>query len=553
MSENCIRVLLLRVQSLECLISNCYLLSHVTGTIGSRSFGVAPGVTVWAVKVLGCSGGGLSSGVIAGIDWCTERAVEIGGKWVGNLSLGAGFNQAMNDAVANARRNGVIMVAAAGNAGRDNNPASPDACVYSPGSEPTAITVASSTINDARSPFSNIGDCVDIFGPGSGILSLWLTTPGQVTTNTISGTSMASPHVAGAAALFYQNSNSANQAEQRLFAAGVENTLKDVRNTVNLLLQVAQNIPPGTTPSPTRPPIAAPPTQAPTAPPPAIPLPDGVTVNVPNLATGETQTYQIFMNAGDSAECRIRGTTGDADLYVRFNERPVILGQVPPNDCRSITPISNENCPALTAASDDTTLFIAVNAFRGVVTDSRLTCDVFRAPTAPISVPPVNTPTQAPVNPTPAPVNPMPLPTPNPTPAPVNPTNPPTRIPTPAPTPRPTISCTSQEVLVRVNVLTDNWNHDSGFELIDDATDDIVAKKAIGEYPSPNYLFEDQVCLGAGTYVVTFFDDWGDGICCDSGEGEFRVFVGDESTPRVSSSRNNFKSETYTFDIVISP
>jgi hypothetical protein len=463
------------------------------------------------------------------------------------MSLGGGLNTATNEAVANARANGVIMVVAAGNFGGPDSRNSPDACNYSPGSEPTAITVASSNRQDLRSIFSNTGPCVDIFGPGSEILSLWLTEPGQVRTLSISGTSMASPHVAGAAALFFQNSDSAVQAEQRLIAAGVMGRLNDVKNSVNRLVQVPGNIPAGTTPSPTRPPIVGPPTQAPTAPPPAITLPVGQTVNVPDLASGQTQVYQIIMNQGDSADCRIRGSTGDADLYLRFVERPVILRGVPPNDCRSISVDSNEDCNDVTAKNDNVILFIAVNAWRGssAVTDSQLTCNVDRAPTAPISIPPIVTPTPAPVTPTRAPVSP--------TSQPVTPTPNPTSGPTPVPTAKPTISCTSTEVLVRVDVQTDNWNHDSGFEIINDATDEIESKKAVGEYPYPNFLFEDQVCLGAGSYTVTFFDDWGDGICCGSGNGFFKVFIGDEDSPKFTSSSSAFEAETFTFEIVTAP
>ena len=529
------------------------LVSHVAGTLGSRSFGVAPGVTTWVSRALGCNGGGLISGTIAAINWCVERADEEGGKWVVNMSFGGGLNAALNEAVANGRREGLIMVTAAGNSGGDNNPNSPDACDYSPQAEPLAISVASSTRNDDRSSFSNIGDCVDIFGPGSAIESLWLTTPGQVTTRTISGTSMASPHVAGAAALFFQSNDNAADTERELLAAGVRGRLDDVRGTVNLLVQVPDGLPPDTTPAPTNPPNQLPPTPAPTLPQPATPLEPGVTVDVPDLSSGETQVYQLTMNDGDVADCSIRGSTGDGDLYLRFDARPIILGSVPPNDCRSISPTSNEDC-SVTAERDNTILFIAVNAWRGggAVTDSRLLCNVNMAPSAPISVPPVPTPAPVP-DPTSAPVpDPTNAPVPDPTSAP-DPTPQPTPLPTPQPTPQPTISCTSQEVLVRIDTQTDNWNHDSGFELVNDDTSAVHAKRAIGEYPYPNFFFEDQVCLGAGSYTVTFMDDWGDGICCDSGNGFFRLYIGDEESPSFSTSGNDFESEPFSFEIEIAP
>ena len=150
--------------------------------------------------------------------------------------------------------------------------------------------------------------------------------------------------------------------------------------------------------------------------------------------------------------------------------------------------------------------------------------------------------------------NPTPAPTPNPTPAPTpNPTPAPTPNPTPAPTVQPTIVCTSQEVRITVDLNTDNWNHDSGFELMNDGTSEVELKKAIGEYPFPNFLFVDQVCLGAGSYTITIFDDWGDGICCDSGNGSFQVFMGDDEEPFFSASNADFETLSFTFEIMIAP
>ncbi len=164
--------------------------THVAGTIGSQSFGVAKNVKLVAVRVLNCLGSGTTAGVIAGIEWVTANHVKPA---VANMSLGGGSSQAIDDAVTASIAAGVTYAVAAGN---DNIPA----CNSSPARVPTAITVGSSTQKDKRSDFSNYGSCVSLFAPGSDIKSTWFNS--KSATNTISGTSMASPHVAGAAALY---------------------------------------------------------------------------------------------------------------------------------------------------------------------------------------------------------------------------------------------------------------------------------------------------------------------------------------------------------------
>ncbi|WP_369372144.1 S8 family peptidase [Promicromonospora sp. Populi] len=166
--------------------------THVAGTVGGTSYGVAKNVTLVAVRVLGCTGGGTNAGVIAGIDWVTADHAA-GQPAVANMSLGGGFSQALNDAVTRSVADGVTYAVAAGNETGTN------ACTRSPASTPTAITVGATTNTDARASYSNIGTCVDIFAPGSAITSAWYTS--TTASNTISGTSMATPHVAGAAAL----------------------------------------------------------------------------------------------------------------------------------------------------------------------------------------------------------------------------------------------------------------------------------------------------------------------------------------------------------------
>ncbi len=176
--------------------------THVAGTAAGTRYGVAKEATVIPVRVLGCNGSGNTSSIIAGIDWMIRTA---DGPAVGNMSLGGGGN-AMNAAVENAVDAGITMVVAAGNS-------NDDACRYTPaGAGPTAgvVSVGATASDDSRSSFSNFGSCVDIFAPGSGITSAWPSSNSAV--NTISGTSMAAPHVAGAAAKILSQSPSASPA-----------------------------------------------------------------------------------------------------------------------------------------------------------------------------------------------------------------------------------------------------------------------------------------------------------------------------------------------------
>jgi subtilisin family serine protease len=177
--------------------------THVAGTVGGSTYGVAKGVTIHPVRVLGCDGSGAFSGIVAGMDWVAENHVKPA---VANMSLGGGANQSTDDAVNRLHNAGVTVVVAAG-----NNNAS--ACNYSPARAANAITVGSTTNTDARSSFSNYGTCLDIYGPGSNILSAWYTN--TTATNTISGTSMASPHVAGVAAIYLANNPNATPTQVR--------------------------------------------------------------------------------------------------------------------------------------------------------------------------------------------------------------------------------------------------------------------------------------------------------------------------------------------------
>ncbi|MFD0724524.1 S8 family peptidase [Lysobacter brunescens] len=175
--------------------------THVAGTVAGTTWGVAKNATLHSVRVFGCGNSGSWSDIIAGIDWVRANHVKPA---VANLSLGGGANTSVDAAVNNLINAGVVAVVAAGN----NNS---DACAFSPARVANAITVGSTQSNDARSSFSNIGTCLDLFAPGSNIVSAGIANTSA--NATLSGTSMASPHVAGVAALYLQNNTAATPAQ----------------------------------------------------------------------------------------------------------------------------------------------------------------------------------------------------------------------------------------------------------------------------------------------------------------------------------------------------
>jgi subtilisin family serine protease len=187
--------------------------THVASTVAGALYGVAKQARIYAYKVLGDDGSGSIAGIVGAVDAALQKYNSRGRPGCGNMSLGGGFSQALNNAVSSASQSGLIMVVAAGNENQD-------ACRVSPASAPNVITVGATDVEteglnevDIRSSFSNFGTCVSVFAPGSLIKGAWYTS--DTATNTISGTSMASPHVCGAVALYLAQNPSASFSQTK--------------------------------------------------------------------------------------------------------------------------------------------------------------------------------------------------------------------------------------------------------------------------------------------------------------------------------------------------
>ncbi len=291
--------------------------THVAGTVGGATWGVAKSVLLVPVRVLGCNGSGTNAGVIDGMDWVAANRVLPA---VANMSLGGGASTATDNAVANMRNRGVTVVVAAGNENQN-------ACNVSPARAAAAYAVGSTTNTDVRSSFSNFGTCVDIFAPGSSITSAWHTS--NTATNTISGTSMASPHVAGAAALYLSANTAATPAAVEGWLTNNASTGKLTginTGSPNRLLYTRLGSGGGGGGGGSTGPTA---------------LTNGVPVSNLSGATGSETFFTIAVPAGASnLTIQTAGGSGDADLYVRFGTAPTQTTY----DCRPFLNGNNETC-----------------------------------------------------------------------------------------------------------------------------------------------------------------------------------------------------------------
>jgi subtilisin family serine protease len=279
--------------------------THVAGTTAGTTYGIAKSATLIPVRVLSCTGSGSTSGVIAGLDWIVANHVA-GKPAVANLSLGGGASTALDTAVQNVINDGVVMAVAAGNDGLN-------ACNYSPARAVNAVTVGATgafytgETTDTRSGYSNFGTCLDIFAPGSNIVSSWM--GGTTTTNTISGTSMATPHVAGVAAVLfgrYPTSTPAQIAAMLRNSATPNVVLSAGTGSPNYLLYL----------DPLGGPIVAPPPPTPVAPsaPTGIAITTGsgqisVRFTAGSAGTSPITSYKYSVDGGTNWATRQTGTT----------------------------------------------------------------------------------------------------------------------------------------------------------------------------------------------------------------------------------------------------
>jgi subtilisin family serine protease len=315
--------------------------THVAGIVGGASVGVAKGVTLHGVRVLGCNGQGTDSTVIAGIDWVTAHRQA---PTVINMSLGGEASDALDLALRGSIAAGIVNVVAAGNNTQN-------ACLESPSREPLAITVGATGDADRLAWFSNFGSCLDLFAPGLNIRSAYINAAGAGSEvyETLSGTSMAAPHVAGAAALYLETAPLASPAAvaTALLNAATRGIVVDPgAGSPNLLLYTGSDTDPQPTAAPTTPPttptatqVVPGPTKTPTPPPtptPTVtPRPEDLTISsiTPNLGYNDAANEVTVRGANFRAGVAVAlGTVplGDVQLVSANELRAVVPGGLTP-------------------------------------------------------------------------------------------------------------------------------------------------------------------------------------------------------------------------------
>jgi subtilisin family serine protease len=282
----------------------------VAGTIGGSTYGVAKSVRLVGLRVLNCSGNGATSGIVAAINWVTtQKQSNPAIPAVANMSLGGGADSALDNAVANSVAAGVQYSLAAGNGDIFGNPQ--NACTTSPARTASAVTVGATQSNDARASFSNYGTCLDLFAPGVGVLSSWYTS--DTATNTISGTSMAAPHVAGAMALVLAANPtlSAQQVRDAVVNAATPGKVTNpLSGSPNLLLFVGGGAPPPPPPPP----------------PPGCSGTNGTNVSIPDNNTN------VFSNVSIGGCNRNASATATVEVHVVHTWRgDIVLDLIAPD------------------------------------------------------------------------------------------------------------------------------------------------------------------------------------------------------------------------------
>jgi len=454
--------------------------THVAGTVAGALYGVGKDTKIVAVKIFPCSGGTATSNTIAAMNWvAADAAANPDTPATCNMSLGGGYNQASNDAAAALVDSGVVTVVAAGN---DNG----DACNKSPASEPKVITVGSTTNTDSRSWFSNYGTCVDIFAPGSSITAAWYTS--NTATNTISGTSMASPHVCGVAGLALAAGVAVEDVTDELINGATPDVVTDPRPGSPNLLVFAGNIVPTVSPAPSmhfpsvEPSKSPSPSNTPSIESSSAPSVSAIPSSSPTVCENDFFKISIvtdrwYTETSWDLEDTCLDQTFKSVFKGFYTERDTLYVQefcAP--QAESVykfviyDSFGDGICCSHGNGSYEITLNDAVVASGGNFGASEES--IFGADECPL--------------------------------------------------------CAGD--IIGVSILTDNWPGDISYQIKDDCNDEILWSRPSLYFSSANNLYEDEVCTPStgSKYTFTIFDAFGDGLCCGEGEGYYEVTLNGE-------------------------